>query len=161
MDEPTFWRLIESARRGSDGDLGSLVENLVDNLARLSEDDIRSFDRMLGGLLERSYDRRLWAAAYVINGGCSDDGFDYFRGWLIAQGERVFTRALQDPDTLADVAESEAECEDLLYAASRAFEEKTGREMPAEPVQRVLKGSEWEESQLPTMFPRLWAAFGG
>jgi len=25
-------------------------------------------------------------AAYIINGGCSDDGFEYFRRWLVLQG---------------------------------------------------------------------------
>ncbi|MFE5591185.1 DUF4240 domain-containing protein [Streptomyces sp. NPDC056549] len=33
-------------------------------------------------------------AAYMVNGGCCDDGFDYFRGWLIAQGRNVFERAV-------------------------------------------------------------------
>ncbi|PZH17222.1 hypothetical protein C1I97_05340 [Streptomyces sp. NTH33] len=29
-----------------------------------------------------SYQNPLWAAAYVVNGGCSDDGFGCFQGRL-------------------------------------------------------------------------------
>lgn len=32
------------------------------------------------------YRRDLWAAAYIIGGGCSDDSFIDFRAGLIAQG---------------------------------------------------------------------------
>ena len=38
----------------------------------------------------------LWDAAYLINGGCSDDGFDYFRGWLVDQGRETFERCLAE-----------------------------------------------------------------
>ncbi|MFF5497583.1 DUF4240 domain-containing protein [Streptomyces aquilus] len=38
-----------------------------------------------------------------MNGGCSDDGFDYFRGWPIAQGREDFERATADPDALAEL----------------------------------------------------------
>ena len=41
--------------------------------------------------------------AFIVNGGASDDGFDYFRGWLIAQGREVFEGTLAKPDSLADV----------------------------------------------------------
>jgi hypothetical protein len=50
-----------------------------------------------------SYRNLLWAAAYLINGGCSDDGFESFRCWLIVQGRTVFERSVADPDTLADL----------------------------------------------------------
>lgn len=43
------------------------------------------------------------AAASLILGGCSDDGFEYFRGRLIAQGREVFERSVADPDSLADL----------------------------------------------------------
>jgi hypothetical protein len=46
-------------------------------------------------------DRDQWGAAYLANGGCSDDGFDYFRGWLIGQGRKVYETVLADPDSLA------------------------------------------------------------
>ena len=82
---------------------------------------------VLSGLMADSYRTPLWAAAYVINGGCSDDGFDYFRGWLIVQGRQVFERAVADPDALADLAvippapgRASLECESVLYIPAKA-----------------------------------------
>jgi hypothetical protein len=40
----------------------------------------------------------------VINRRCSDDGFDYFRSWLMLQGRETFGRAVAAPDSLADLA---------------------------------------------------------
>lgn len=85
-----------------------------------------------------SYRNPLWAAAYVINGGCSDDGFDYFRGWLIVQGHGVYERVVADPDTLADLPVVRAktptagpvECEDTLYIAPRTYRAVTGEGLP-------------------------------
>ncbi len=43
------------------------------------------------------------AVTTIMMNGCSDDSFDYFRGWLIAQGKDVYHAALRDPDSLVDV----------------------------------------------------------
>ncbi len=102
----------------------------------------------------------LWAAAYIINGGCSDDGFEYFRAWLIAQGERVFHDALADPETLVDRAEPDADAEGMLYAAAAAYESRVGARLPrgvAPPSNPA--GEPWSEEDLPRMYPRLWARF--
>jgi hypothetical protein len=85
-----------------------------------------------------SYRSSLWAAAYVINGGCSDDGFDYFRGWLMLQGREAFGQAVADPDSLADLAavrlaianQAIVECESALYIPARAHRAATGDEIP-------------------------------
>ena len=49
-----------------------------------------------------SYQSRLWGTTYVLMGGCSDDAFDYFRGWLIGQGEEIYYKVMKDPEFLAD-----------------------------------------------------------
>ncbi len=92
------------------------------------------------GLLAVSYRNALWAAASLINGGCGDDGFQYFRGWLIVQGREVFDRSVADPDSLADLPvigpptldRPPVECEETLYIAMRAYRAATGAELPAE-----------------------------
>lgn len=129
----TFWRLIELSRKGSEGDPYVQLENLRQRLSKLSEDELRSFDRIFWELMDESYRADLWGAAYIIKGGCSDDSFDYFRGWLIMQGEKPFTEALSDPDGLAPRARrdrelgSEFEFEDILGVAGAIFEARTGR----------------------------------
>ena len=54
-----------------------------------SENDIIEFAKIFNTLYANSYQSNLWAVAYIINGGCSDDGFDYFRGWLIVLYENT------------------------------------------------------------------------
>src|SRR5690242_15781126 len=100
MNESTFWGLIEKAKAGSKGDPDQQVALLQKSLEPLSEADILDFDRLFHVQMYQSYTRDLWAAAYIINGGCSDDAFDYFRAWLISRGQQVFSNALKDPETL-------------------------------------------------------------
>jgi predicted DNA-binding WGR domain protein len=129
-----FWKLIELSRQGSGGDAYAQLDNLRARLLKLPEPEIRSFDAVLWERMDESYRADLWGAAYIINGGCSDDGFDYFRGWLILQGEKAFTEALKEPDGLASrmrramEAGGEFECEDVLSIASQAYEAQTGRD---------------------------------
>ncbi|WP_439145547.1 DUF4240 domain-containing protein [Streptomyces virginiae] len=72
-------------------------------LASRPVEEIVAAEQVLRDLMVDSYSNPLWAAAYLANGGCSDDGFDYFRGWLIAQGCEVFERVVADPDALAEL----------------------------------------------------------
>ena len=47
----------------------------------------------------------MWAAAAQIRNGCSDDGFEDFRRWLIGLGREAFERVVQEPDRLAELPE--------------------------------------------------------
>jgi hypothetical protein len=115
--------------------------------------------------MARSYRWDLWAAAYIINGSCSDDGFDYFRGWLIAQGRGSFYAALADPETLVDVLPADGlagdgvECEDMLSIGSVAYERRTGIELPFRPGTRADEpaGEPWDEEEIEMLLPRLSA----
>ena len=95
-----------------------------------------------------------------MNGGCSDDSFDYFRGWLIAQGKQVYEQALRDPETLALVATPDDwEFEDMLGVAMAAYEGRTGHPYPG--VERPawqLKGEDWDEDTVEKKYPKLAAA---
>ena len=103
-------------------------------LSAYPREEIVAAERVSQELMAGFYRTPLWGAAYVINGGCSDDGFDYFRGWLILQGREVFEHVVADPDVLADLPVIRAqapgaaylECEDTLYIASRAHRAATG-----------------------------------
>jgi hypothetical protein len=161
VDAAKFWQLIEDSRENAGGDSNEQADELTDLLSDLPPDEIVAFDRLLQDLLAAAYRRDLWAAASIINGGCSDDGFEYFRAWLVAQGARVYHEALADPETLAERAEPDAtNAESLLYAAGDAYRVETGRDLPArashpsEPA-----GERWSEDDLEHRFPKLWAAF--
>ena len=93
ISEKRFWEIIEKSDKG---------RNLVDVLSRLAVDEIFGYRYWWNYFVRLSYTSSLWAVAAVILNGCSDDGFDYFRFWLIARGQTVFYNALKDPDTLCD-----------------------------------------------------------
>ena len=161
MDAATFWQLIEDSRENAGGDPEAQAEELTDLLSDLPADEIVAFDRLLHELLAAAYRWDLWGAAYIINGGCSDDGFEYFRAWLVAQGERTYREALADPETLVDRAEPDAtNAESLLYAAGDAYRVETGRDLPASPSHLgEPTGDRWHEDDLTRLFPKLRTAF--
>ncbi|MFD4944325.1 DUF4240 domain-containing protein [Streptomyces sp. NPDC058239] len=140
MDTTDFWNLIDDARAQvtDPEDAEVVVERASALLAARPRDEIVAAQQLLWDLMAASYRAPLWAAAYTINGGCSDDGFDYFRGWLIAQGREVFERVVADPDTLAELPVIRAaapeglemECERMLGIAWDAHRAATGEKLP-------------------------------
>ncbi len=161
VTEERFWQLVEQNIVLS-AELEVDTARLQQALAALPAEEILEYDEVFTRLYCASYARSLWGAAYIINGGCSDDGFDYFRAWLIAQGRETFERALQDPDSLADRCTAEVECEEMLYVADRAYESATGRQMPRRPYRYPDLGDGWDFDDLAEMarrYPRLSARF--
>ncbi len=58
--------------------------------------------RRRGAVARDAYAWPVWGAAYLVEGGCSDDAFMDFRDGLVLAGRATFERTLADPDTLAD-----------------------------------------------------------
>ena len=162
MDEARFWELIEETRDAADGDVDRHADLLTQRLADEDKDEIVAFRRHWQQKRVDAYRWDLWAAAYVINGGCSDDCFEYFRNYLIALGREQYQAALRDPDSLAGVTlREEPEAESIGYAALSAYESVTGSEMPPfeprEPSQP--SGEEWDEDNVADVVPRLAAKY--
>ncbi|MFC5002216.1 DUF4240 domain-containing protein [Dactylosporangium cerinum] len=170
------WRAVEQARAGLPvtAEAEKVAESMVRLLSRWQPADIAAFDRPVRELLAVSYRSDLWAAAYIINGGASDDGFDYFRGWLIAQGRDTFERALADPDSLAGhpavvaaAAEGrdDLEGEDILGVAWQAYRDVTGADglpRPVDPVALPDLDPDWDfdfddSAEMRRRLPRLAA----
>lgn len=165
MDKDIFWGLVENSRK-STVDIDEQMESLVALVHKLDPQEILEFDRCIQECMRDAFRQDLWAAAYIINGGCSDDGFDYFLGWLIAQGRDYFEAALANPERVGDRVEpgEAVECEDILGIAARAYEEKTGKKDfydKVGPIDRSLTGKPWKEDELNTLFPELADKFSG
>lgn len=164
MTEEEFWKLIEGAKESSDGDCDRQVRLIHEVLKTLPLKELVSFDENLNQKMALAYHWDLWGAAYIINGGCSDDGFEYFLGWLILQGKKVFEDALKDPETLVNVAKPEVENQDILCAAGYIFckqTNKTYRDFPRRDVRNRfnVKGEQWDEDEVNKRFPRLAQKF--
>lgn len=97
MDESEFWNLVETARSAR----GPVNDALVELLADRPLEDLVSFQRRFDAVTNQVHRWDVWAAAYLIGGGCSDDSFDDFRAGLVALGRAWFDRVVADPDDLA------------------------------------------------------------
>jgi hypothetical protein len=165
MLEETFWELVDEARDDASNDDERFLEVLEKGLMALPPNAIEGFRECLDDVLARAYRWDLWAAAYIINGGASDDGFQYFRAWLISRGRGVFEQALADPAGLEMFVPNDpewlAEFEEMLYLPVYVLEQKTGEEVPLpEPLETTEeivapKGEPWDESTVETLFPGL------
>lgn len=140
MRTDDFWQLIDRARAGAPGEPDAVAARAVALLAERDPEEIVGYARHQQRVLAASYQVDLWGAAYLINGGASDDGFEYFRGWLMTQGRAVFAKAVTDPDSLAELPRvrsaalsgEEFECEDMLAVPWEAYRKATASELPAE-----------------------------
>jgi hypothetical protein len=171
MNIQSFWSLIDRAKAAAVGDPEAQLDELATMLEALSAQEIVDFQHLVDGLFHLSYTWPLWGAAYVIAGGCSDDGFDYFRGWLISRGEETFTRTVANPDGLAAVIDANDEAvacqvEGWQSVGVDAWCAKTGADYSAFPKSSngasalEPSGEPWAEDDLQRLFPRLSARFG-
>ncbi|MEU2865017.1 DUF4240 domain-containing protein [Streptomyces mirabilis] len=142
MNIDEFWTVIETARTdaaSASGDPGqAFASALVERLAATSKQTILEYQQCFDQLHGAIYRWDVWAAGYLIGGGCSDDAFMDFRAGLIAQGREWYERAVtapddlaQHPDLIAAAAEGSDEAifnETVNYAASYAYERINGDE---------------------------------
>src|SRR5579872_1404459 len=103
MGTDEFWKIIDRVHAARPDDMDAKCEGLRAELQNLSKVDLRAFIEHFDDADARAYDWNLWGAAYLIQGGCSDDSFSDFRASLISMGRKYYERALADPDSLADV----------------------------------------------------------
>lgn len=108
MDINEWWVLVQRARDAAgdgaddrDTPDDPLPGALTDVLAALEPERIAAFAVTAVEVSRSAYRRPLWNAAYLIEGGCGDDGFMDFRDGLTLLGRETFTRAVADPDSLA------------------------------------------------------------
>jgi hypothetical protein len=131
MSDDRFWAIIDRTIRFAAQNERQL-DALRSELAALSAGEVAAFDAVFEAQMNRAYAWSLWGAAYVAEGGCSDDGFVYFRVWLISRGRAVYEAVLSDPDHLADLdvaagPEGALEFEMFAYVPREVLAAKGGR----------------------------------
>jgi hypothetical protein len=164
MHEDKFWSIIDNSRNRSGGNYEKQCQLLTQLLKAEPRDDLIKFSNAFVTLQNEAYDWKLWAAAYIINGGCSDDCFSDFRSWLIGQGKTAFENAVKDPETLLQLQIEPDNWEGLQYAAMEAYQAKTGKEMPFAKLnlKQEPSGEQWneDEQELKKLLPKLYEKYG-
>lgn len=172
MTEDRFWQIVHDACRSDPHTAEEWDERLIDALRQLPASEIIKWNHLFDRFAARAYCIDLWAAAYLINGGASDDGFYYFRCWLIGMGQRIYEAAIRDPDTLADVATPDwykqgIDAEAEIYAAAhRAWMHVTSEpdtaDYPARNESAQLVGEDWnfdDREEMKRRLPRLASVY--
>jgi len=101
MDLATFWAQVEASIDPASSVLKQ-QEYFDLQLKKLSLEDFSDFLRAYWTFHRKAYRNDLWAVAYVVMGGCSDNCFTDFRTWLVMRGQAVYQCALQRPDSLCE-----------------------------------------------------------
>lgn len=122
MTNDGFWEIVAASKFGLDpsapetSDLQAV--RLRQLLAGMPAEEVEAFSRHFDARMGEAYSRSregLWAVAFDIGGGCSDDMFDDFRSWLISMGREVYEAAIKDPDSVYAVAEQHHLGEDVFF----------------------------------------------
>lgn len=168
MELSKFWQIMNVPASIHEYEVEEQELALAAELRKLSDEELVAFKLTYDQVMDEAYSWDLWAAAYFVCGGCSDDGFTYFRNWLIGRGEHAFFNAMQDPDSLAifdmegefDIAMS---CEwDLLPSKVWGQRHRDGPDfydqLPDRPYKSDPSGEEFDEDDFEAMkarFPKL------
>ena len=170
MTDEHFWAIIAQAYTNAGSDFDRQLGELQALLEGLMPSEILEFSHHFERRMAVAYHWDIWAAAFIIRGGCSDDAFIDFRGTLIAFGQQVFESVVEDSDTLRDVLdrtcfddpEDEMFVEGFPAVAQKAYSSLTGNEMPGTSLCQELQGVSWDEQtgDLATRCPRLWNRYG-
>lgn len=168
MDQEQFWNIIAKACRSDPRRAEEWDQRLQTELKQLEPAEIIEWNHFFDRLAARAYTVDLWGAAYIINGGASDDGFYYFRCWLIGMGKDVYEEAIANADSLANVVDPDADAEAEIYAtAHQAWMEVTGASdtdpYPARNESAELQGEDWDfndDDEVRRRLPRLANLFG-
>jgi hypothetical protein len=152
MDRTKLWAMAEAARPAGAVDCAQHAARLLAALAELPTAEILAYQHLHDQLMAESYHWDLWGAAYLLNFGCSDDGFDYFRGWLLTRNSWFW-------------------CQDILGVAYEAYQRRTGQPITPQNVCDMFGagppratwspgGEPWDpedDQQMRQRWPRLFA----
>lgn len=176
MTEEAFWKLIDQSLACMEAGHYQ-IDCLAELLRGQNPREIVEFRQHVDRLLASAYSGPLWAACTLLNAGYgSDDVFLYFRCWLVSCGKAVYYRALEAPDSLADVEVEmtehgpSAEFEEFLYVAVDAYAHVTDggdiyEQLPdaasSDDADDHWGSGDYEsQSWLEENLPRLWTKYG-
>ena len=162
MEESKFWEIIDRVSDKAHGEMENKCQLIKSEIVALPKAEAVEFYQIFGKMMTQAYTWPLWGAAYVINGGCSDDTFSDFRSSLISRGQKAYQRAILDPDSLADEDFDEDAWfyEGYHYAISHAVRHHIGNVPKLDtPQPHTPSGNRWSEVDVRGCYPQLAAKF--
>ena len=134
MSREIFWNLIAQAKEKCGQDLDAAARWVEEQLLFMGAQQALRFNDLMYAYVRHAERYGLWTAANILCGGLSDDGFHDFCAWLVSQGKEIYSAALADPDSLADMTISgDRRFETLNYVGAHAYEKLTGKDAYDQP----------------------------
>jgi hypothetical protein len=131
LEEDLYWTIIDNSLKNTSNQ-DDQEHYLIKEIGNLTPKQMVGFRLRTDKLLHDTYNSELWCAGYIMNGGCSDDGFEYFRNWIISRGKETYYSAKQNPDNLIKEVNEHSDIydfESFWYVALEAFKGKTGKDL--------------------------------
>lgn len=133
LDEESYWKIIDKSLKETTTQEDQEIF-ITAELEKLTPKEMIGFRLRTDKLLFDSYTSNLWCANYIISNGAVDDGFDYFRCWLISRGKDAYYKTQENPDYLVNLVGNEPHAydfESFWYVANNAFKNLTNKEAEA------------------------------
>jgi hypothetical protein len=169
MNEEDFWNIIAASLEHTQAGTEEQYNWIRQKLTTLTVEEIIEFENQLNQLKIKTCTFPLLIANFIIQSYVSDDVFEDFRLWLIANGKDHFYAALENPDNIAEFCHVDDPIEDiqgqgLYFVAKEVYQEKTQRDDFIEQT-KLLHEPEiemnWPESSkaFQMLMPRLYKAY--
>lgn len=133
LDEDSYWTIVENSIKATSSQEDQELF-LISAIEKLSPKEMVGFRLRTDKLLFDSYTSDLWCADYIISNGCTDDGFEYFRCWLISRGREAYYKTKENPNYLVNLVGEEPQIydfESFWYVAMNAFRNMTNQDIYA------------------------------
>lgn len=179
VDDSQFWEIIDDAGKDVCSSAGlpdseprmpnakfemQFIASLRQILENLTLDEIIQFRDEFERKTLDLYCWDLWAVAFVIHHGCSDDYFDSCIAWIVCQGRDFYLKVLNDPCYIADTSEpgNDLVFESVGYLPYEIYEEKAQEELAGSGMycNKEPSGKAWNYSELPRLLPKVCEKFG-
>jgi hypothetical protein len=182
MDTAYFWKIMDYGFAKGQFNNEIKRQAILEQLIKLTPTQIQDFEIIFQQMGQKANTWNNLAAVTIMAGGAGDDGFYYFRCWLISLGKYHFEETLKHPDHLAELnvpinkqyGYAEVEFEDLISLSDDAYGIVTKKDAssdstsPRANAERKhlfydsggdMKGKEFTNEDLPKIAPKLCRKF--
>ena len=105
IDQRIFWAILEATHddAGSPQEQKKLIKG---HLSSFKIEALANFISLYKKFVYKLYNSNTWAAAFATLNGCSTKELEAFIGWIISQGEQVYLKAIDNPDSIYTILEN-------------------------------------------------------